>query len=90
MEPELTTVTKLPRRVFTWSKYQIQRAISENNVKSVFLNFCNYIKDPSVLGQMENDIREAGARVAWWGFGPRDSDVLTNRADVVRKYSEAA
>ena len=43
MEPELTTVTKLPRRIFTFSKQQITEAIRMNGVDTVFLNFTNYI-----------------------------------------------
>jgi adenylosuccinate synthase len=85
--PELTTVTKLPRRVFTWSKYQIQNAIRQNGVQSVFINFCNYVKDPSYVGEMESHIHEVGARIGWWGFGPTDRDVLTLRSDVVAWYA---
>jgi adenylosuccinate synthase len=43
MEPETTTVTKLPRRIFTWSDQQIADAIRMNGVDFVFLNFINYI-----------------------------------------------
>lgn len=43
MEPELTTVTKLPRRIFTYSKQQIEEAVRMNGVNKLFLNFVNYI-----------------------------------------------
>lgn len=44
-QPELTTVTQLPRRVFTFSHAQIYQAIRMNRVDTVFLNFANYLVD---------------------------------------------
>ena len=69
-EPELTTVTKLPRRLFSWSKTQIQRAIYRCGVRQVFLNFCNYLTSPEQLDQRIDDIEECGAAVKWTGWGP--------------------
>lgn len=77
--PELTTVTKLPRRVFSWSSLQIQKAIKMNNVDAVFLNFCNYLggsaKGREMLNGMERDITQAGSRVLWYGYGPTENDI---------------
>jgi adenylosuccinate synthase len=41
-EPELTTVTKRVRRVFTWSNLQCLEAMMANRPTITFLNFCNY------------------------------------------------
>lgn len=45
VEPELTTVTKRPRRIFTWSDTQALAAMMANQPDFVFLNFMNYLKD---------------------------------------------
>lgn len=53
MEPELTTVTQLPRRIFTWSHQQMYEALRMNRCDYVFLNFTNYIglgEDPNGMG----------------------------------------
>lgn len=41
-KPELTTVTKRVRRVFSFSKVQLQEAVIANCCDEVFLNFVNY------------------------------------------------
>jgi hypothetical protein len=43
VEPEITTVTKKERRVFTWSDAQYRQALVANQPDIVFLNFCNYL-----------------------------------------------
>ena len=84
IEPELTTVTKLPRRVFTFSIQQIHDACRMNGVNSVFLNFCNYMKWPDSdqievddqVSLLINDIeRSTGIRVRWTGWGSKLSDI---------------
>jgi adenylosuccinate synthase len=80
MEPELTTVTQLPRRIFTFSEQQIREAIRMNGVDQVFLNFVNYIdmdKNPAAMkfGDYVNIIRKAGAKISMVGFGPSYNDV---------------
>lgn len=74
-EPELTTVTKLPRRIFTFSEEQIKQAIRMNGVDFVFLNFCNYMErdKPSLLRVIETI--EQYAPVNWTGWGPSFDDV---------------
>lgn len=42
-EPELTTVTKLPRRLFTFSTQQILEACRYNGPTSIALTFCDYL-----------------------------------------------
>jgi len=84
---EYTTVTKLPRRVFSFSQKQVVAAVVRSGVDVVFLNFVNYL-DPDPVwakakGQkMAYDIEvacsAAGVRteVALLGMGPNDSDVI--------------
>lgn len=43
--PEKTTVTKLVRRVFTFSDTQVLEAVAANGVDKIFLNFVNYLLD---------------------------------------------
>lgn len=74
---EYTTVTQLPRRIFTFSGDQIREAIRYNGVTRVFLNFVNYVKKPSVLVDILNTIESAGnARLHSIGLGPTDLDVV--------------
>ncbi len=75
---ELTTVTKLPRRIFTFSATQIGEAARLCGVDHLFLNFCNYLPDARALESMVGLIHSAAPDVAvsHYGFGPRCSDVL--------------
>jgi adenylosuccinate synthase len=67
--PELTTVTKLPRRIFTWSGLQIRDAVYQCGIKQVFLNFCNYLSNQEQLNERMSAVEEAGATVKWTGWG---------------------
>lgn len=73
VDPELTTVTKLPRRVFTWSNQQIRDAIAASGINTVFLNFCNYDQSANStdIDGMIACAESEGASVAWLGYGPR-------------------
>lgn len=73
---ELTTVTKLPRRIFTFSQKQIKHAIEVNGVDSVFLNFVNYLGDPQKLIDIVTAINMSGAVVNYFGVGPSKNDVI--------------
>lgn len=76
VRPELTTVTKLPRRLFTWSNQQVRDAIRMNGVNGVFLNFCNYMEnEPEKLKAIIHSIEGTGAVVQWMGFGPAEQNV---------------
>jgi adenylosuccinate synthase len=46
--PEMTTVTKLPRRVFSFSHDQIIESCRIMNPDSIALTFCDYLEDPAV------------------------------------------
>jgi adenylosuccinate synthase len=75
-EQELTTVTKLPRRIFTFSQKQIAEAIEFNGVDRVFLNFANYVTSEYELIRIIDSIESAGARVCYLGLGPTFRDVI--------------
>ncbi len=76
LEQEYTTVTKLPRRIFTFSAIQAHEAIAQNGVDEVFLNFAQY---PPSLGALEDilDAIEARAEVTYVGFGPKSPTSTT-------------
>ncbi len=74
---ELTTVTKLPRRIFTFSRTQIWEAVQYNGVDEVFLNFVNYVQREDELDEIVRSIENTGARVCWIGLGPTVNDVVS-------------
>lgn len=89
MAPELTTVTKLPRRIFTFSDLQFTEAVRMNRPNYIFVNFCNYLNTTEqVLSMVTQLDRLAAFRVCyvkWLGFGPSVNDIIDldwyNRAD---------
>lgn len=78
-EVELTTVTKLPRRIFTFSHRQMHRAVATNGVDEVFINFMNYLPTEedrdAFVADVDDTIRQLGARVRYLGYGPTARDV---------------
>lgn len=83
-EQETTTVTKLPRRIFTFSKVQIKEAIEANMPSKmvVFLNFANYMntREEWKKGEAEklNEVIDAitpHAKVGYLGFGAKHQDM---------------
>lgn len=86
IKPELTTVTKLPRRIFTFSQEQLTQALFHCGGywhTRLFLNFANYMEDPEDLRRLVEDIERPGhlrynpGKVEWLGFGSDDEDVVT-------------
>jgi len=84
VKPELTTVTKLPRRIFTFSGMQSQEAAFHCGGywdTRVFLNFANYCSSTEELQEIINKIEHPSSlnmnppKVAWLGYGPDDADV---------------
>ncbi len=82
---ELTTVTKLKRRIFTFSQQQIRDAAFHCGGywdTEVFLNFANYCQHSGELMTIVNAIERGHEgnwnppKVAWLGYGPDDSDVI--------------
>lgn len=85
VQPELTTVTKLPRRIFTFSQAQLEQALFNCGGywdTKLFLNFANYMKEVPLCQlieqiQMPKRLAMNPSKVAWVGFGPDDADVRT-------------
>lgn len=77
VEPELTTVTKLPRRVFSFSMEQTREAIFQCAPDMLFLNFANYLTPTSAnhLIKEINAINPSQCRVQYVGVGPKHEDV---------------
>lgn len=67
LAPEYTTVTKRERRVFTFSKQQIDEAMYMMSPDEVFLNFCNYIKGSNEMSEIADHF---GDKLAYMGYGP--------------------
>ena len=74
LEPELTTVTKLPRRIFTFSMEQAREAYFRCQPDILFLNFVNY---QSIEENMKliDQLRDIGYDVALVGTGATHNDV---------------
>lgn len=85
LDAELTTVTKLPRRIFSFSQTQLQEALWHCGGywdTRLFLNFANYVTDKALLDEMIAMIESPtkmnmnSPKVAWIGNGPDDKDVV--------------
>lgn len=81
LEPELTTVTKRVRRVFTWSRQQFKEAVAANMPDMLFLNFCNYLDEEALdtlVADMLDDYREVmggSPDTILLGYGPHTKDI---------------
>jgi adenylosuccinate synthase len=82
--PELTTVTKLPRRIFTFSDRQLLEAFwhcGQYYETHLFLNFANYLEDGDDVAELIARIEQCEVmklnppKVQWLGYGPDDADV---------------
>lgn len=69
---EFTTVTGRERRVFTFSKKQIEDAMWAIQPDQVFLNFCNYVPDVYELGKIMDSFNK---RIKYVGWGATVGDV---------------
>lgn len=82
-KPELTTVTRLPRRVFTFSTQQIIDSAQFCAPTSIALNFCDYLEHTEILAPQNGDMvsetvmslvhrieAAAGCNVDFLGYGP--------------------
>lgn len=82
---ELTTVTKLPRRVFEFSLEQIRHAHFHcgQEKSSVVLTFADYCSSFEDLDGIINEIQSIpGVRVSAVVFGPDDRDVVSMDRDL--------
>ena len=83
IQPELTTVTKLPRRIATFSLSQARDAIRAVRPDVIFLNFCNYLDNRqqvtdliSRIEGMMTTYKRSSQGVRYLGFGPEYRDVF--------------
>jgi adenylosuccinate synthase len=82
-EPEFTTVTKLKRRVFSFSKQQVQEAIRMNHLRGtkthLFLSFVDYLKggiDDPLVTAIDKVAREQNSQISWLSTGPNHKDIV--------------
>src|SRR5262245_6752307 len=78
-EPEITTVTKRVRRVFTWSYLQVLDAITAARPHVVFLTHCDYLNQEQTE-KIVNDIVLASQNlmvqpIIWCSIGPSTAEV---------------
>jgi len=92
-EPELTTVTKLPRRIFEFSSAQIKQACRICNPMCITLTFADYIQPrPEINGRIGPALGKLVDQIEFWTgipvrlltFGPSIDDAVILRDDVVR------
>ena len=80
-EPELTTVTKRKRRLFTWSRRQFRDAVAANQPDVIFLNFFQYLGPQQVgvfckrLVEDYHDVMGRRPDFVLLGTGPNSEDV---------------
>lgn len=80
LEPEITTVTKRVRRVFTWSQTQVTAAMAAARPTHVLLTHADYLSDQDLTGVTLSLLLAAkAARIdrpqLYWSFGPSTTDV---------------
>jgi len=75
IEPELTTVTQLPRRIFSFSMIQIVQACWASSVTDIFANFINYLPGKEQEEFMKLVQSETGTKISYAGYGPTFDDI---------------
>lgn len=76
IEPELTTVTQLPRRIFNFSYAQLADAVLQCAPDKLFLNFANYMTWEDYVDLGATIESTTGIEIAWHGTGPAHNDVI--------------
>lgn len=74
-EVELTTVTQLPRRIFTFSENQVWEACYMNGVDALYLAFCDYKPVDEVEGFTNRIEKLTKVPVVWRSWGPDITDM---------------
>ncbi len=85
VKPEITTVTKRVRRVFTFSELQVAEAIAQTRPAAIFLSFCDYLPNKELVKFLIarlrticskiGSVRHAGPEILC-GWGPTTADVI--------------
>lgn len=91
-EPEITTVTKRPRRIFSWSRNQYRDALAKTMPAVVFLNFVNYFGSTLQFFRhvqaMQEDHDSIGIKpMIVYGLGPMIEDVVDDYDEAERRLS---
>lgn len=83
IEPELTTVTKRPRRLASWSRSQFRASVAANRPDVIFANFMNYLTREQAAIFVDNLFKDYIAAMGgrklpkvYYGFGPQNEDVV--------------
>lgn len=63
VKAEITTVTKRVRRVFTFSEQQVIEAISQTRPAVIYLTFCDYLENHTLVKFAVDRLREACKRI---------------------------
>jgi hypothetical protein len=75
--PEKTTVTKLTRRIFGFSREQTRQAIQVVMPDEIFLNFANYCGGGGELSEIIETISREGGNVSYIGWGESAAHIET-------------
>lgn len=80
-EPELTTVTKRVRRVFSFSWQQAKEALVQTRPAVILLTFCDYLEDKVAALKMAHKLQETAAELGlstpmvYGAWGPTTADI---------------
>lgn len=86
---EFTTVTRRPRRIFTFSLAQYRRALLYNRPDIVVVTFCNYLKTVGEFHWLYNGMRAAENELGlphprrFWQYGPTVENVTNSHAEII-------
>lgn len=86
--PELTTVTKRVRRIFTFSDLQHAEACRMNMPDAVMANFANYLGSAEDLSKLNDRMKAAGGMPTHWGFGPSVEDITESEEEAYFWYDQ--
>lgn len=89
VQPELTTVTKLARRVFDFSPFQVEHAAFHcmGDGDPMVLTFADYCKTYEELLELIDRVEmSSGNQVSMVCFGPDDSDMIDLRGKDMGSY----
>ena len=75
--PEMTSVSKKVRRVFTFSEQQYMESCQMNGCTDVFMNFMNYLPNHEKQEEFFKRISSIGPRISWCGYGPTINDIAS-------------
>ena len=87
--PEITTVTKRIRRVFTFSQTQYKESLKILRPDICLINFLNYFKNENQMDRFTYEMMSSELEVGimpskLWGCGPKINEIFTNYEDAKR------